>query len=146
MGGRRKILKGEIQNMDNFYKHYIRLNENNQVIKAFSEAFEQPEAADILLTDKGIRQCNIDLHDMAYSGAPKWKWDGKALVEATAAEKAAWQAKLPPAPPSQEELIKALQTEVATLKTRLGAAETAAATNATKIAAVEKTVATAKTV
>lgn len=128
--------------MDNYYKHYIRLDANGYVIKAFSEAFEQPEATDILLTDKGIRQCNIDLFDMAYSGAPRWKWDGKALAETTTAERQAWVAALPPAPPSQEELIKALQAEVATLKTRLGAAETMAATNATKIAAVEKTVAT----
>lgn len=95
--------------MDNFYKHYIRLDANGFVIKAFSEAFESPEDGDILLTDKGIRQCNIDLHDMAYQGAPKWKYINNTLTETTIEEKEAFISNLPTSPPSQEERLAAVE-------------------------------------
>jgi len=37
-------------------KHYIRVDENNNIIKVFSDEFEQPENSDILLRDNATRQ------------------------------------------------------------------------------------------
>jgi len=36
-------------------KHYVRLNEKNEIIKAFSTAFEQPIEGDILIAENGYR-------------------------------------------------------------------------------------------
>ena len=96
--------------MDNFYKHYIRLNAENHVIKAFSEAFEAPEKDDILLTDQGIRQCNIDLHHMAYQGAYKYKYINNTLTETTTEEKEAYLSTLPASPPSHEDRLAAVES------------------------------------
>ena len=38
-----------------FTKHFIRLNENNEIIKAFSTAFEQPIEGDVLLDENMYR-------------------------------------------------------------------------------------------
>jgi len=96
--------------MDNYYEHYIRLNELNQVIYAFSRAFEEPLKTDILYTDKGIRQCNIDLYDMAYQGAYKYKYINNTLTETTTEEKEAYLLTLPASPPSQEDRLAAVES------------------------------------
>lgn len=70
------------------YKHYIRLNENQEIIKAFSDAFEQPLETDILYLDtkgKKIKEprhthlCCSELFPITNDeGKCKNKWiDGK---------------------------------------------------------------------
>ena len=64
-----------------FYKHYIRINENNIIIKVFSDAFEISLKNDILLYETITRHCffNIYTHDKLY----KYKYisgEGNTIV------------------------------------------------------------------
>lgn len=66
------------------YKHFIRLNDNKEVIKAFSSAFEQPEESDICINEDTMeRHFNLSL---LQDGAYKYKYDGKNLVVRTREE------------------------------------------------------------
>lgn len=40
-------------------KHYIRLDSNNNVIKGFSDAFEQPLSGDVCINEKGERHFEL---------------------------------------------------------------------------------------
>ncbi|ASA22305.1 hypothetical protein [Paenibacillus donghaensis] len=72
------------------YKHYIRVDTEGNVIRAFSDAFEQPEPGDLLVTEDGGRHFNLDLW---YNGViPRWHVEGDDLVERTDVELAAlWE-------------------------------------------------------
>jgi hypothetical protein len=41
------------------YKHYIRLNADNYIIKGFSTVFEQPQPGDICINDDGSYQFRL---------------------------------------------------------------------------------------
>lgn len=61
------------------YKHFIRLDAQKNIIKAFSSAFEQPEDGDICVEENGIRQYSLDLWD-SFTGCLKLSWDGSKIV------------------------------------------------------------------
>jgi len=70
------------------YKHYVKIDGENRVIKPFSDAFEQPVEGDKFIKDSDDRfydlPCvkNID-------GSYNWKWDENSatIVERTQEEK-----------------------------------------------------------
>ena len=63
------------------YKHYIRLNTNNEIIHAFSDAFEQPEKTDILLKETKERHCQFQVFSEKYLGKYKYKYIDGQVVE-----------------------------------------------------------------
>lgn len=65
------------------YKHFIRTNTSGEVIAAFSNAFQDPEAGDIMVAETDERHFNLQL---VADGVPRFTWDGKHIVERTAAE------------------------------------------------------------
>jgi len=60
-------------------KHYIRVDENSFVIKAFSDAFEQPIEGDICVDVDCCRHYNLDLY--REDGLPKLKYVDGEIVE-----------------------------------------------------------------
>ena len=66
-------------------KHYIRLDENNYVIKGFSDAFEEPLPTDICINENGGRhfelfgEINPNLY--GYDFKPRFMWDGTNVTE-----------------------------------------------------------------
>lgn len=49
-----------MDNISMFYnKHYIRINENNIIVKGFSDAFEKPLDTDICINEKGGYQFRL---------------------------------------------------------------------------------------
>jgi len=68
------------------YKHYVRIDENNKVIKSFSDAFEQPIEGDKLVEESDNRHYNLQLYDE--NMVLKYKWvEGTGIVERTQEEK-----------------------------------------------------------
>jgi hypothetical protein len=66
------------------HKHYIRADAEGNVIHAFSNAFEQPELNDLLVTEEGGRHFNLDLW---YNGViPRWNYNNNGLIERTELE------------------------------------------------------------
>jgi len=53
------------------YFHYIRINEQNEIIHAFSNAFEQPLETDILLCETEERHCRLQIFSDKYIGKYK---------------------------------------------------------------------------
>ena len=71
--------------MNEFYNnHYIRLDEHNNITHGFSDAFEQPQAGDILITEQGGRhfellgEINPPLTDM--QGAFVYKYENSEVI------------------------------------------------------------------
>ena len=68
------------------YRHYIRINEQNEIIHAFSNAFEQPIEGDILFQETEQRHCQLNILSEKYIGKYKYKYiDGK-IIEKTEEE------------------------------------------------------------
>ena len=67
------------------YKHYIRINENNEIIKAFSDAFEQPEENDICINDNAERHCSLQImeNNFIYGAKYKYKYIDNEIIEKT---------------------------------------------------------------
>jgi len=66
------------------YKHYIRLNEQNEILHAFSNAFEEALDGDICINTTGQRQLiinNIVNPNMTDLGVPLYKWENNEIVE-----------------------------------------------------------------
>jgi hypothetical protein len=62
------------------YMHYIRINKNNEITHAFSNAFEQPQKKDILLRETEQRHCQLNVLSEKYIGKYKYKYiDGKII-------------------------------------------------------------------
>ena len=77
---------------DFFNSHYIRTRSDNAITHGFSDAFEQPEATDILINDRGGRHFRLILNGKLIrenpwelmlneqgieQGIPLLKWDSK---------------------------------------------------------------------
>ena len=62
-------------------KHYIRLNEQNRIIKAISTDFEEPLETDICVNEDGGRHFSLDLFD-GDTGAYQLTWSGTEIVPA----------------------------------------------------------------
>jgi len=63
------------------YKHYIRLNSQNEIIHAFSDAFNIPEEADILLEETEERHCQFKVMSEKYIGKYKYKYIDGEIIE-----------------------------------------------------------------
>ena len=63
------------------YKHYIKLNSQNEIIHAFSNAFEQPEKTDILLKETEERHCQFQVMSEKYIGKYKYKYIDGQIIE-----------------------------------------------------------------
>lgn len=106
---------------ENQYKHYIRIDENNYVIKAFSNAFEQPLDTDILIAETEERHFNLNL--FAINSAPKYKWVDGQMVETTEEEQQEWlTAHISPTTKIAELKSKLANTDYAIIKIAEGAA------------------------
>ncbi|MDF2510996.1 MAG: hypothetical protein K0S04_862 [Herbinix sp.] len=72
-------------------KHYIRLNENNSIIKGVSTDFENPLETDICINEEGGRHfelngnINPSLTDM--KGCHLYRYTGREVVETTEEER-----------------------------------------------------------
>lgn len=60
-------------------KHYIEVDENNYIIKSFSDAFEQPSDSSICVNTNGTRHFNLDLKNE--NGLSK-KWLNNSIIDA----------------------------------------------------------------
>lgn len=62
------------------YRHYIRLNSQNEITHAFSDAFICPFKDDILLKETEERHCKLQIFSEKYIGKYKYKYiDGKII-------------------------------------------------------------------
>ena len=93
--------------------HYIRVDSNNSVIHAFSDAFEVPQTTDICISEDDVRHYNPNLFEG--DGIALYKWDGKEMIERTIDEIAADKAKSLPSPPSTEDRLKAAEDAITAL-------------------------------
>ena len=83
------------------YKHYIRLDNTDRIIKGFSDVFEPPLGGDICINVDGGYQFRLEpdgeenpmLTD--YDGIPLYKHDGTAVVTRSTDEVEADRAALP---------------------------------------------------
>jgi hypothetical protein len=108
------------------YKHYIRVDADANVIHAFSDAFEQPEPSDLLVTEDGGRHFNLDLwYNLVI---PRWHVTGDEILERDDTELAAlwlqYQVTHPPQP-SELEQLRAENTELKIALTELAEAQEA---------------------
>ena len=67
-------------------KYYIRVDTNNNVVYAFSDAFESSQDGDICVDENGERHFNPQLFDM--NKIANYKWNGTAMVERSTEDKA----------------------------------------------------------
>lgn len=91
-------------------KHYIRTDAKGYIVKAFSDAFEQPLTTDILI-EEGDRHYNLDIWD---NGIPKLKYDN-GIRPCTQAEIDVYKVGLPKQPPSGNDRITAVENAIAVL-------------------------------
>lgn len=108
------------------HKQYIRVDADANVIHAFSDAFEQPELGDLLVTENGSRHFNLDLW---FNGViPRWHVSGDEMMERTDTELltlwAQYQVAHPPQP-SELEQLRAENTELKLALTELAEAQEA---------------------
>lgn len=69
------------------YRRYIDIDENSFVTAAFSDALRDPGPSSILIGETEERHFNPRLTDD--DGEPVYRWDGSAMVERSAEERAA---------------------------------------------------------
>ena len=75
-------------------KHYIRTDKQNRIVHGFSDAFEQPQADDILLNENGGRQFEILVDGEWLTNpqllnewqVPLYKWNDKEVLKRTEQE------------------------------------------------------------
>jgi hypothetical protein len=73
-----------------FNKHYIGLDENDSIVKTFSDALEAPTETDICINEQGGRQFELNgefnppIRNI--KGQPIYKWDGSKAIKWTEAE------------------------------------------------------------
>lgn len=102
--------------MNEWYnRHYIAIDENGKIIGGFSDAFEQPEAGNICINERGETQFRLfpDGEEnpslVNADGIHLYTWDGKAVRETTqderAAEKAEMEASAPMPVPSSTDIL-----------------------------------------
>ena len=62
------------------YKHYIRTNENNEIVKVFSDAFEQAIETDTLYKETEERHFNLNIKNIEYN-TYNYKFVDSEIVE-----------------------------------------------------------------
>lgn len=95
------------------YKQYVRVSEAGIVIHGFSDAFEQPQEGDLLLSGREERHFDIPL--VNDRGQHKYKIVDGAMVERTQEEIDAEWNNRPPVPPSLEDRLKATEDMLLTM-------------------------------
>lgn len=83
------------------YKHYVRTDSNGYIIKAFSDAFEQPIGTDTFI-EEGERHYNLDLYNE--QGITKYKYNNG--IEALTTTEIEELSKLYPRPLSEAEKLR----------------------------------------
>ncbi|MCG8401359.1 MAG: hypothetical protein MJA84_07150 [Firmicutes bacterium] len=90
--------------------HYIKLDDQNRIVKGFSNAFEQPEITDICINEHGGRhfELNGQINPPLFNnqGIPLYKWDGTQVIERTQQEIQSDIDALPPAPKTELEILR----------------------------------------
>lgn len=70
--------------------HYIQLDDQNRIVKGFSNAFEQPGVTDICINEHGGRHFELNGHInpplFNNQGITLYKWDGTQVIERTQQE------------------------------------------------------------
>ena len=104
-----------------FNKHYVRVNADGNIITGFSDTFQQPEPADILINDQGGYQFRLfpggeeNPPLLTHDGIPLYCWNKNTVQLRTDAEiqadRDAIQA--PASMHTQEERISALESAIA---------------------------------
>ena len=109
------------------YKVYIKTDEIGRIISVNSDAF-LPDTSGWTQIDEGEGDKFMHAQGnyfpqpiMTIEGVPRYKLADGKVVERTAAEIAADVAKIPPAPPSAEDRIKALETKLTALEPTISA-------------------------
>lgn len=96
-------------------KHYIRIDEENRVIKGFSDAFEKPKEGDIVINEKGGRHFRLPFENRVNpplktdEGVPLYKYENGEAKERTQEEIQADIDALPPSPPTTVERVEQLE-------------------------------------
>ena len=105
--------------MDQYYnKHYIRTDAEGRITDAWSDGPhpEIPTTEAICINDKGGYQLRLIVDGKATAentpiwtedGIPLYKWDGETALSRTEEEIEADRAAIPPAPPSEQERLRA---------------------------------------
>lgn len=100
-------------------KHYIRLDEQNRVVKGFSTAFEEPLETDICVCEDGGRHFElfgvINLPLINKDGICLYKYENGAVLKRAAEEIQADVDAKPKPPMSEIDLLKA-QVKAATVE------------------------------
>lgn len=90
-------------------KHYVRLNEKSEIIKGFSDAFEQPEENDICINEEVNRHFELDgvLNPSLYDdlGCCFYKWINNELYIKSNEELNAEHQLMPDPPKTQLQLL-----------------------------------------
>jgi len=97
-----------------YNKHYIRTDENGFIIKAFSDAFEQPLVTDICVNEDGGRHYNPNIK--REDGLPVSKYKDGKIVELTEEELQPLIDALPV--PEVLPTVKELMAEITSLKAK----------------------------
>ena len=114
--------------MEKFYNnHYIEIEPNGNIIRGFSDAFQQPNGHSILINDRGGYQFRLSpdgeenppMHDG--NGAPLYRWDvslstkaepWRGIVKRTQAEIDADAPTPSPPMPTLEERVRACEETI----------------------------------
>jgi hypothetical protein len=93
------------------YQHYIKTDANGIVIKGYTTGFEQPQAGDSLILQDGPRHFQYNLTNEHGQFIYKVV-SGAMLARAQSELDAEWAAR-PAAPPTTEEKVTSLKSDVA---------------------------------
>ncbi len=66
-------------------KHYIRIDNDKNIIKAYSDQFEQFVAKDICVNENASRHYHLNI--LNSDGLYNYKWDGSKIIEKTETQK-----------------------------------------------------------
>ncbi len=91
------------------YKHYVRLNKNNFVVKGFSKLFEEPLETDTCINEEGGGHFELNgiinpslIH---LDGFPKYKYVDGEIIETTKEEHQTYLSNLPAPKPTATEVM-----------------------------------------
>lgn len=101
----------------NGYKHYIRLNEDGNVIHGFSDAFDKPLEDDICIMEDGPRHFHEVWPEPLINGRGQFlfKWVSGERVDRTTEELEVEWGQRPPDPPSVEDRLRAAEDALTAL-------------------------------
>jgi len=90
--------------IENYNKHYERIDSDGYVIKGFSDAFENHFNGDICVNEQGCRHYNPEL--WSEIGIPKFRYINGIKAELTQEEIEAYKSSLPKPPKNELEILR----------------------------------------